>query len=115
MSMYYLVGTEAVPCEDAIAWAERFHNANRRVAYTDITESIHVSTVFLGVDHQYCDDGPPLLFETMIFWANGPLDLDQERYSTWHQAEQGHQHMVDKVRAQLAVLRDELPTLPAQE
>lgn len=53
-----------------------------------------VSTVFLGLDHQY-GDGPPLLFETMVF--GGPLDHEMNRYSTWNEAEKGHQEMVERV------------------
>jgi hypothetical protein len=50
-----------------------------------------VSTVFLGLDHQW-GDGPPLVFETMIF--GGEHDQYQERYSTWDEAEAGHKQGV---------------------
>ena len=46
-----------------------------------------VSTVFLGVDHQV-GDGPPLLFETLVFGSGG-VDL-VNRYPTWADAEEGH-------------------------
>lgn len=50
---------------------------------------VEVSTVFLGLDHRYCgDDGPPILFETMIF-GDGRDDY-QERYVTLAEAEAGH-------------------------
>jgi hypothetical protein len=29
--------------------------------------NIGISTVFLGLDHRHFGDGPPLLFETMVF------------------------------------------------
>ena len=54
-----------------------------------------VSTVFLGIDHQH-DDGPPHLFETLVF--GGPMDDAMERYSTWADAEAGHVAMVERVR-----------------
>lgn len=51
-------------------------------------DSITVSTVFLGLDHNY-GIGPPVLFETMIF--GGEHDGYQERYCTWDEAVEGHE------------------------
>lgn len=55
-----------------------------------------VSTIFLGIDHRHIGDGPPILFETMIFkddLTHGP-DHDfinyQTRCSTWDEAMQMH-------------------------
>jgi hypothetical protein len=50
-------------------------------------DDIRVSTVFLGLNHQY-GDGPPLIFETMIF--GGEHDEGQWRYSTEAEALVGH-------------------------
>jgi len=53
-------------------------------------EGILVSTVWLGVNHNF-RDGPPLIFETMIFCDGIPeLDEWQERYSTEQEALEGH-------------------------
>jgi hypothetical protein len=50
----------------------------------------HVSTVWLGLDHSF-GYGPPLIFETMIFPADGKFDeLYQDRYTTMQQAREGH-------------------------
>ena len=54
-------------------------------------ESILVSTVFLGLDHNYFG-GRPILFETMIFGGN--RDQYQERYHTWDEAKIGHDYAV---------------------
>lgn len=54
-----------------------------------------VSTVFLGLNHQF-GIGLPLVFETMVF--GGPSDGDCHRYSTWEQAEKGHMAVVTKLR-----------------
>lgn len=62
-----------------------------RVDYTIIENGGYVSTVFLGFDHQY-GEGPPLLFETMIF--GGEYDNCQWRHSTWEQAETCHNRVV---------------------
>lgn len=79
---------EVVIVESGVEWARFFEDfANRRV-----TESHHgdimVSTVFLGLNHQY-EHGPDLWFETMIF--GGPNDGYQDRYTTYAQAELGHE------------------------
>ena len=87
--------------------AEMYENGKafesaRRVGLTNIRK-VRVSTVFLGIDHQF-GDGPPLLFETMVFPKNENAkmglwhDLDQERYSTWDEAEAGHARMVERAR-----------------
>src|SRR5437773_1498037 len=88
---YILEGTEPVRCHDALTWAQWFETANRQVADTWMTPTLLVSTIFLGLNHQFFEDAPPLLFETMVF-RNGHGD-EQERYTTWHEAEQGHEHM----------------------
>jgi hypothetical protein len=84
----------AVPIDDLIAWAQWFEVANRQVAVDRIGDTT-VSTVFLALDHRF-GEGPPLIFETMIF--NGPLDGEQGRYSTWDEAIAGHAAAAGKVR-----------------
>ena len=77
-----------LPCENIAAWVEFFKDSDaRRVAYDAVGE-VSVSTVFLGLDHNFGNGGPPVLFETMIF--GGPHDEDQWRYCTWEEAEEGH-------------------------
>lgn len=59
-----------------------------------------ISTVHLVVNHRL-GDGPPLIFETMVFFqgAGGSwLDEYTERYSTEEQARNGHEHVVGMVR-----------------
>jgi hypothetical protein len=88
---YILKGREPVEEPDLITWAEWMEDADRHVALS-IQEGIRVSTVFLGLDHSFDDDAPPLLFETMVFMDE--KDEDCERYSTWEEAEAGHARMV---------------------
>jgi len=54
-----------------------------------------VSTVFLGLDHQF-GAGEPVLFETMVF--GGEYDGEQDKYSTWEEAEAGHAEILAKVK-----------------
>lgn len=70
-----------------LAWADAYENiAHRRVAFTK-REKVAVSTVFLGLNHQF-GDGPPLVFETLIM--GGRYNGWMERYSTWDNALLGH-------------------------
>lgn len=89
---------EPTPVDDIHEWATWFeaNRGNRHVAKTTI-DSIDVSTVFLSVNHQY-GDGPPLLFETMIFGL--PSDDEYcERYSTRAEAQAGHERACEFVKA----------------
>ena len=90
---YILKGHEAVPA-DLMEWAQWFETADRTVAKAQLPGDVSVSTVFLGLNHDFLGDGPPILFETMIF--GGPLDLEEARYATWDEAEEGHAAMVKR-------------------
>lgn len=92
---YILEGHKVVECTDLMEWAKWFENADRIVAKTKISPDVKVSTVFLGLNHQY-GGGEPLLFETMVF--GGEHDEEMERYSTWEQAAIGHKKWVDKLQ-----------------
>ena len=89
---YILNGKIPVRCDDTEEWGRWFYNADRRVAYTDLPDGGNVSTVFLGIDHQWEDGKPPLLFESMIF--NNDRDGGTLRYSTWEEAKEGHKKIV---------------------
>lgn len=93
---YKLVGHNAVPC-DLHEWGRSFEDKEARtVARDEIGGDVLVSTVFLGLDHRMLDKGPPILFETMVF--GGPLDQEQERCSTWNEAEKMHLYMIRRVK-----------------
>jgi hypothetical protein len=59
---------------------------------------ILVSTVWLGLDHNFWPDLPPLIFETMVFDEHGNGAM-QDRYETEDQAKAGHWQAVTFVRA----------------
>jgi hypothetical protein len=126
-NVHFMLDAEnnVVPMNDFTAWAHWFeHFANRIVGYTEITSECKVSTVFMGVDQRFVltvgsrdlrhreparvrgraadeafDNGPPLVFETMIF--GGPFDEWAWRYSSWDDAETGHKAAVRKAREAL--------------
>ena len=104
MSDYYeLIGQTVVPVNGgALEWARTFEAADRRVAHTTVLGMCRVSTVFLGLDHGY-GRGRPLLFETMAFWR-GEGGAEQERCSTWLEAQAQHASMCEQVALPGSVL-----------
>lgn len=100
---YILEDGEPKPVADVLDWAKWFENAfpNPRVVQQDylkipgMKRKVKVSTIFLGVDHNFHFKGPPVLFETMIF--GGPLDQEQERYCTRKEALAGHARWIARV------------------
>ena len=97
MKRYILQGHKAV-LVDRETYLNSQEKQDRTVAKSTIGDYL-VSTVFLGLDHQWHEHGPPLLFETMVF-GKGPLDERQERCTTWEEAEAMHKAMCEEVRQQ---------------
>lgn len=97
MKRYILQGHKTIPV-DYGTYIKKAEHQNRIVAKSTIGDYL-VSTVFLGLDHQWEDEGPPLLFETMVF-GKGPLDERLERCTTWKEAEVMHEKMCEEVRQQ---------------
>lgn len=83
---FILQGKTPIPV-DHLTWANWFQTADRIIAY-DKGDGIRVSTVFLGLNHEWNPEKPPLIFETMIF--GGEFDQNQWRYSTYDEAVAGH-------------------------
>jgi hypothetical protein len=82
-------------------WAKRFEDmAYRRIGLENVGK-YEVSTVWLGVNHNFAAELPPLIFETMVFDVSGDRrfkDLYCERYSTEDQALAGHQAVVKALK-----------------
>lgn len=78
-------------------WARFFEDFEKRQVALTYHGKAFVSTIFLGLDHRY-GEGPPLVFESMIF--GGPLDQDyMDRYSSWDDALLGHRRAVLVLRS----------------
>jgi hypothetical protein len=74
-------------------WAELFEDKSYQVIVQTWTiGGAWVSTVWLGLDHGFGRDGPPIIFETMV-WHDGN-DTAQDRYSTEPEAIAGHERIV---------------------
>ena len=97
MSRYFNRAGETLTLE---GWCALGDAGYRIVKQEDVGDYL-VSTVWLGLNHNYAD-GPPLIFETMVF---GREDAGKsgdecfcERYSTEAQAVAGHSRVVEGVR-----------------
>lgn len=107
-SRYFVLdGHEPRRVDTVEEWGRWYEKADRRVDFTDLGYCT-VSTVFLGVDHNHFGEGPPILFETMVFGppegssTTFPEEWDgrMNRYATWDEAAAGHTEMVAELRSQ---------------
>ena len=112
---YVLIGKIPVEVEDLVEWAKNFEFTNdehsRVVAKTEI-DKVLISTVFLGLCHQFSDSDKCkcILFETMIF--DNRIGKDkiesfsdfQYRYESWESAEFGHKKAVEMVKKELGLV-----------
>jgi len=103
----------AVPV-DMMTWA-RWMNSAERIVKQETIGDYWISTVFLGLDHNYAEEGPPILWETMVFrkldppktiviqgktFTHDSESVEQERCAgNWEQAEAMHSAMVERVQA----------------
>ena len=88
---YKLNGREPVECT-AQELGDLYKSDDRIVARTEL-QTGYVSTVFLGLNHNFSGEGKPLLFET-IFFTNRKNSAGMTRASTWEGALQQHAEMV---------------------
>lgn len=104
MSRKYILNEhgQAEAAGDLSAWAKWFETADRIVAQEDIGLS-RISTVFLGIDHNFGPRREPILWETMVF--GGRLNNEQDRCGgNREQAEAMHERMKRRVLAENVVV-----------
>lgn len=87
-------------------WGEWISTNNRTVASTELDDGTHILTVFLAHSTPFCDKKNPLTFQTMI--VNGKHHMKDRYYSSWDQAEKGHEEVV------AALLEDHDPVWPEE-
>jgi hypothetical protein len=101
---YYVLaedGRSVIEASFMDQWCEMFENREARtVGRTELDHDVLISSVFVGTDLGFLHTGTPITFETVIFGLD-PDDGYQERYSTWEEAERGHQRAVDHAIAVL--------------
>lgn len=101
---YILVDRKVVPGIDLMTWAAWFDQfENRRVAEDEGEDGQgpwRLSSVFLGLDHSFSDNGPPIVFETMLFRTNKDADddLDCWRFATWDETSSFHRRKVAELK-----------------
>lgn len=95
----YVLDKNGEPKEetDLLKWGKWMEIGNRIVKQEYIGDYF-VSTVFLGLNHNF-EVGEPLLFETKVFNTKDySRHLGQERYATKKEALEGHKLLVKKYK-----------------
>jgi hypothetical protein len=94
---------------DLVAWGRLHEDADYKAVAQHWVRGWMVSTVWLGIDHNFTRSGPPVIFETMIF---PPGDAAPEgegifseqycaRYCTEEAAHAGHDQALSYLREKL--------------
>ena len=102
MSDMYVLDERGEPkrCNDVERWAQWFAKDERRAVRKNTfrvnEHEVTVSTVFLGMDHNWSRQRWPILWETMIFGLDGD-DQPQWRYSSRDDAIRNHERLVDEL------------------
>jgi hypothetical protein len=116
---YYVLDDDnnvvAWPDQKMLKWAmilEDLRRDGRTIVKQEfVDDCVWVSTVFLGLDHNYVNrirfehpeyKGEPHIFETMAFdrrEGDEELgeDLECSRWSTWNEALEGHKDIVNRI------------------
>lgn len=81
------------PCS-LMEWGTQHETMDKHVAQDEINDC-WIATVWLGLDLNHWG-GPPLVFETMVFKEESDIYCD--RYTTWTEAEDGHQKAIEWVK-----------------
>ena len=82
-TLHYLLNSngEPYPEPDLTKWAVGFEGLSRIVGQDNLGKYTAVSTVFLGLDHNFGGEGPPILWETMVFKNSDDPDAPDGTYS----------------------------------
>ena len=94
---YILVNGEPVPCREHKRWRDWINTHERRIARTDLSETLYVETTFPGVDFRLVGDGPPLLFETEVYEDGKRTSV--YRTTTLQRAGMAHTNVVARLMA----------------
>jgi hypothetical protein len=102
--MYYQRDGTPIPrskiFDDVMEWARDFEKGNA-IAHDTSIWGDEISTVFLGLDHNWSPTGPPLIYETMVFRkASDDKRRGDECYQEQCSTEDEARHIHEHVRAQ---------------
>ena len=95
---------------DLMKWAIWFEQETR-IVKQEWVDNVWVSTVFLGLDHNFSRKGPPVLWETMTFSNRKDFDQNEmDRCSgSREQALAMHERMLVKVKERLLKVKGHEP------
>lgn len=115
MSQWYWKNGEPAKVNDTVIGTSEWRDAMgemgkklddplyKRVDITKLWWGGTVSTVWLGLDHNFMGK-KPLIFESMLF-SKWSFKEDMDRYSTLHEAVIGHKEMVRKFSNPINLIR----------
>lgn len=110
---YKFIDGKVIPEPNLFKWAEWFEEAHKKektLIKRTIIENIRISSIFLGLDHDFArvarplpENYQPLIFETMIFDDNKKSKIEdlnnfQERYRTIEETIKRHNELVETVK-----------------
>lgn len=75
-----------------LEWARLFENRTYAVIQQNGFKNLFLSTVWLGINNNFFGRGPPVIFETMIFWGDEPGPM--WRYCTEAAARRNHKKLL---------------------
>lgn len=109
--IYYILDENKQPVECDAATMQAFleKEENQRVALDEIPGGVIVSTVFLGINHNWSSvRSIPILFETMLFDTGDEWEGEtQWRYCTYEEAVAGHKETVERL-----IKENQIPVFP---
>lgn len=109
--MTYILDEDGEPrAVPLLEWARWFEGGARMLARTTFTSGASVSTVFLGIDHRFAGEAPPILWESMLFDEAGGAD-ETARYASTAEAIAGHQAMVQACVARGLAPREQFTSM----
>lgn len=100
---HHIIENRVIRQASLMEWATWLECADRHVGDSEIG-TVRVSTVFIGIDMGFYNDGVPILFETMVFGEGVPAlnpgfwSESMWRYRTLEEAERGHRIVCEKVK-----------------
>lgn len=109
MNMFFVLDDDnnVVLADGPVHWAKWFQEATdsrrRWVKQTILEDGTRISTIFLGINQNWTEIGPPMVFETMIFYGgNFAEDMGQWHHATWARAAAFHDHLVNDMTDQFS-------------
>jgi hypothetical protein len=97
--MWYILDENDNPIKVGIRERSEFFESNRDkivVSCTKFDDDIKLSTVFLGLDHNFSGEGGPVLYESL--WFGGVHANEMRRYRTKQEALSGHEEMIKEYK-----------------